>query len=845
MPYTYQLLLWLQVFSGLSLSFVLGGLYFSLYREEFLKYWVWAHAYGSVSLGLMLLATGGMPDSPRQAQLIELLALPQYLALAAAAFSVAQGRLKRRQVVVLAGLAIAGLAIQVVTGVTIRDLPALNATLRFERHLMGAAATGWFCFALSRRQLFTASTAGRITLFFAAMQSLHNLALALTGMGIAVYPAQYAILAGILAAILPVGMAAGAFLLILQTSAESHRELRASEDRYRSLVRTSPDAFTMTGLDGKMVLCNQRAVELFGYGTPENLVGRACRSLIAPSDRETVERYISSLFAGEIIRAQLLRYQRLDGSEFPGEVSATLLKDSDGSPLGWMALTRDISARIAAEESRAKLEEQLRHAQKMESIGRLAGGVAHDFNNILTVINGYSDLAMRRLKPEGTMLGYLKQIRRSGEQAAALTKQLLAFSRKQLIQPAPLDLRVAITGSADMLRRLLGEDVALVTELDSHTGLVMADPAQIEQVVMNLAINGRDAMPEGGRLTVRISNVDLPPGMKDPPTGQYVLLSVSDTGVGIDEETRNHLFEPFFTTKEQGKGTGLGLSTVYGIVQQSQGWILVDSETGKGSTFKIYLPRIEGPSQPSEAVTEAAATTAGTETLLLVEDQHDLRQLARSVLEEQGYRVLDAADGETAMQMALSFTGRIDLLVTDMVLPGINGRELAEQFTNLRRGVKVLYTSGYSNNVMPGMAYIPKPFTPDGLAERVRETLSGVKRRTIVIADDEPDVRKLLEEILTAAGYQVLPAANGREAMEIVRTACPALVITDLVMPNQEGVETIQMMRKEFPEMKIVAMSGALGGQFLKALGRLGADASLVKPVSPEQLKKVVGQLLG
>jgi two-component system, cell cycle sensor histidine kinase and response regulator CckA len=843
MSHTYLLLLWLQVFSGLSLSFVLGGLYFSLYREEFLKYWALGYGYGASSLGVALLALNAQPATVLQAHGMQFLALPQYILLAAAALSVAHGNLGRRQIRLLAGLAIAAVAVEIATGLIVPDIATLRGTLRLERHLMGAGSTGWFCLALWRKYPFATTLAGRITLFFAALQSLHNLVTA--------YPPVYATQAALLGAVLPFGMAAGAFLLILQTSNDSNTALRASEDRYRRLLTTSPDAFTMSSLDGKLVLCNQRAVELFGYSSPEELAGRSCRSMIAASDQEIVEQYIAEVLQGVVIRSRMLRCRRKDGSEFAGEVSATMVKGHDGKPDGWMAFTRDISKRIADEEAQASLQEQLRHAQKMESIGRLAGGVAHDFNNILTVINGYSDLAIRRLNPDGTMLGYLKQIRRSGEQAAALTRQLLAFSRKQIIQPAPLDLRVSLTGSADMLRRLVGEDVELVTVFDPDTALVLADPVQIEQVVMNLAINGRDAMPKGGRLTIAVGNIDLETEKGGPPAGKYVRLSIADTGMGIDEETREHLFEPFFTTKDKGKGTGLGLSTVYGIVQQSQGWIRVESGPGQGSIFKIYLPRLGAEGVPMDVRKPHAADQRGSETLLLVEDQDELRQLAKSVLDEQGYRVLEAADGEQALEVGRKFSGAIDLLVTDIVLPGINGKQLAEQFGTSRRDMKVLYMSGYSDDVIAhsgvlyrGVAYMQKPFTPVELAEKVREVLAK-KLRRILIADDEPAVRSLLEEVLTEAGYQVLAAANGQEAMEIVRTARPHLVITDLVMPHQEGVETIQMIRKEFPAIKIVAMSGALGGQFLRGLGRLGADASLTKPVSPESLQKVVGDLLG
>jgi signal transduction histidine kinase len=399
----------------------------------------------------------------------------------------------------------------------------------------------------------------------------------------------------------------------------------------------------------------------------------------------------------------------------------------------------DVRVRRALQEAqertdRRRAEELLRQAQKMEAIGRLAGGVAHDFNNLLTVINGYAQLMMGQLPAQNPLYGNAEEILKAGERAASLTRQLLAFSRKQVLAPAVLNLNLIVSQVEKMLRRLIGEDIRLVAALDPTLGSVRADAGQIEQVLLNLAVNARDAMPIGGRLTLETANVTLDenyaeqhPGIKPGP---HVMLAVSDTGIGMDKDTQSHLFEPFFTTKEQGKGTGLGLSTVFGIVKQSEGSIWVYSELGKGTTFKVYLPRVDQDAPSSIGSADKGRSLRGTETILLVEDSESVQKLMCAVLAQQGYTVLTAGDGESALKLLRQHQGPLHLLMTDVVLPGMGGPEIAAQVVQARPRIKVLFCSGYTersvieNGALPsGSAFLQKPFTPESLGRKLRDLL--------------------------------------------------------------------------------------------------------------------------
>jgi two-component system cell cycle sensor histidine kinase/response regulator CckA len=382
-----------------------------------------------------------------------------------------------------------------------------------------------------------------------------------------------------------------------------------------------------------------------------------------------------------------------------------------------------------------QMEEQHRQSQKMEAVGLLAGGIAHDFNNLLTAINGFAEMAQFELPPGDPAQELLGQILKAGLRATELVRQLLAFSRKQMIQPRVLDLNRVVADMSGMLRRLIGEDISLVTVPALDLGCVKADRTQIEQVILNLGVNARDAMPGGGTLTIETANVELPADhvidRLAVPAGDYVRLSISDTGAGMTPEIQARIFEPFFTTKGLGRGTGLGLSTVYGIVRQSGGDIDVCSEVDCGAVFHVYLPRVAA-ELPAPAPEAAAPVPLGLETVLLAEDEESVRDLAAHTLRKQGYEVLVASNGDEALRMARSADGTIHLLLTDVIMPGMNGRELAERLAAERPALKVLYTSGYNDGVIgrhgilaPGVAFVPKPFSPRDLARRVREVLDA------------------------------------------------------------------------------------------------------------------------
>ena len=417
------------------------------------------------------------------------------------------------------------------------------------------------------------------------------------------------------------------------------------------------------------------------------------------------------------------------GGTVPVEITTATLKGIEGQDLGVIVIARDLTAVRA-------LEAQLRQAQKMEAVGRLAGGVAHDFNNLLTVITGRSQLLLLKLAPESPLRRDVELVEETAHRASALTRQLLAFSRKQMVQPRIVDLNEVVRGMESMLGRLIGEDIALTTRLDPAAGCVRADPAQLEQMIVNLVVNARDAMPLGGRLTLETGHVRIDEtfarqhvGLKPGP---HVRLVVRDTGVGMDGLIKAHLFEPFFTTKGPGKGTGLGLATVYGIVTQSGGAIRVESEPGQGATFTIELPRVDAPADGPGDVADTTAAPYGSETVLLVEDEPEVRGLARDILHQQGYTVLEAADGDQALRVGREHRGLIHLLVTDVVMPQMGGRELADRLQAGRSELKVLYVSGYTDDAIlrqgvseTGTAFLPKPFTAAALAHKVRQVLDA------------------------------------------------------------------------------------------------------------------------
>jgi PAS domain S-box-containing protein len=515
----------------------------------------------------------------------------------------------------------------------------------------------------------------------------------------------------------------------------AEKAARESEARFVSLVQNSSDVITIIGRDGKVTYVSPCIEHIFGH-QPQDLIGLQLREFLYPDDRERVLAMLADVGKEAGKKASIeLRARHRDNSWVDVEAVLTNLFD-EPSIAGIVVNARQVTERKRAEEALRQSEEKLRQAQKMEAVGQLAGGVAHDFNNLLAVIVGYADLLLRRVPADDERsLHQIEEIKKAGERATSLTRQLLAFSRKQVMQPKVLDLNAVVTDLDKMLRRLIGEHIEMQTVLSSKLGSVKADPGQIEQVLMNLAVNARDAMPDGGNLTIETANVELDSRytQKHRPVepGSYVMIAVSDSGCGMSAELQSRIFEPFFTTKDKGKGTGLGLSTVYGIVKQSNGSIWVYSEPGKGTTFKIYLPRVDEPAPLVEASVEKSTKLKGTETVLLVEDEEAVRHLAQEVLKSNGYRVLDASNGNEAVRVAEQHQGVIDLMLTDVVMPQLGGRELAEKLSVTRPDMRVLYMSGYTDDaivhhgVLDGRAaFLEKPFAPDALALKVREVLS-------------------------------------------------------------------------------------------------------------------------
>ncbi|HZW93418.1 MAG TPA: ATP-binding protein [Candidatus Eremiobacteraceae bacterium] len=504
--------------------------------------------------------------------------------------------------------------------------------------------------------------------------------------------------------------------------------LRRSEMNFRSLVTNAPYGICRCDSSGKLLNVNPALLAMLGYSSAQEIVGTHLGALY--EDGQNWFELADHLRAATPFNRLTVEWKRKDGTATVLRVSGRAVSDA-GKERTFELFAEDVTERHA-------LEQQLQQSQKMEAVGRLAGGIAHDFNNLLMVISGYSEFLLDRLGPEPELRAPAQEIASAAGRASTLTRQLLAFSRKQMLAPKILDLNGVVTENLKMLTRMIGEDIELVMIPASGLGAVRADAGQIEQVIMNLAVNARDAMPSGGKLTIETSNVSLDDEharVQAPlKPGNYVMLAISDTGAGMDSETQSHIFEPFFTTKGP-KGTGLGLSTVYGIVKQSGGYIWVNSEPGKGTTFKIYLPRVaEAVEIPAEVVaaSQSVATEPGTETILVVEDEANLRYLARQFLEKQGYRVIEAADGAVALQIAVAHEGIIHLLLTDVIMPGMNGRELAQRISEIRPNTKVLYMSGYTENVIgrngtldAGIRLLQKPFTLRDLNARVREVLAS------------------------------------------------------------------------------------------------------------------------
>jgi PAS domain S-box-containing protein len=538
----------------------------------------------------------------------------------------------------------------------------------------------------------------------------------------------------------------------------AQENLRRSELNFRSLVTNSPYGICRCDSTGKILDANPAFVELLGHASADELIGQHIFGLYAEHDKWfDLADFLRSALPFKGLTAE---WKRKDGVTTGVRISGRSVANG-GEGMVFELFAEDVTERRA-------LEQQLRQSQKMEAVGRLAGGIAHDFNNLLMVISGYSEFLLERLGDEPQLRAPAQEIASAAERASSLTRQLLAFSRKQMLAPRVVNLNDVATENVKMLTRMIGEDIDLVIAPSPDLWSVRADAGQIEQVIMNLAVNARDAMPSGGKLTIETSNVVLDEDyarLHSPVRpGDYVMVAVSDTGAGMDAETQSHIFEPFFTTKGT-KGTGLGLSTVYGIVKQSGGYIWVYSEMGRGTTFKIYLPRV---ASTGEAVAQFAPAPEhrkvepGTETILLVEDEANLRYLARQYLEKQGYKVIEAADGAVAMQIAVAHEKTIHLLLTDVIMPGMNGRELAQRIAEIRPNVKILYMSGYTENVIghngmldAGIRLLQKPFNLRDLKSIVREVLDATPPEVAMSAQSTAPLR-------TARGREIPPTRAQR-----------------------------------------------------------------------------------
>ena len=514
----------------------------------------------------------------------------------------------------------------------------------------------------------------------------------------------------------------------------TEEELRESEARYRCLVENARDAIFTIASDGSVGSLNPAFETITGWSRADWL-SKPFGPIIHPEDLPLAMEVFRRVFLqGETPPLFELRLLSKSGNYVVGEFTITPQRQND-KVVSALGIARDITERKRTEQALRLTEEQLLQAQKMEAVGKLAGGVAHDFNNLLTIITGYSQLLLRNLGPSDPLRAEIEEIKKAGERAGSLTQQLLAFSRRQVLLPKVLDLNAVVGSMGGMLQRLLREDIHLVAALDHTLGPVRADPGQLEQVIMNLVVNARDAMPQGGKLTIETTNVEIKDmyhhGQVVVP-GRYAMLAVSDNGCGMDAMTKSHLFEPFFTTKGLGMGTGLGLSTVYGIIRQSGGYVFAYSELGQGSTFKVYVPRVEDAIEALALGVPLPELPQGTETILLVEDEPGVRALVRDTLRLQGYTVLEARHGIEALMIGTQETGVIHLLLTDVVMPQMGGREVADRLLAARSDLRVLYMSGYTENAVvhrgvlnPGTAFLQKPFTPDLLVYKVREVLDA------------------------------------------------------------------------------------------------------------------------
>jgi len=651
--------------------------------------------------------------------------------------------------------------------------------------------------------------------------------------------------------------------------------LRDSEANFRLLTEVMPQLVWIARADGANVHCNQRWVDYTGL-TSAASAGDGWLEPFHPEDRARAEAAWRHAREAEREFSQELRLRRVDGVYRWWLVRALPVRDARGRVSKWFGTCTDIDELKESTVKLLRTEEQLRQAQKMEAIGQLSAGVAHDFNNILSVILSYASFIIDGLRPGDPLCSDVEEIRIAGQRAADLTRRLLTFSRQQVLNPRPVDLNRVVRGLDSMVRRLIGDDINLSFIAEDPLGEVFVDPGQVEQIILNLVLNARDAMPTGGSITVELSNATLDAAYaldhRGVAPGRYTLLTVSDTGQGMDAETRARIFEPFFTTKPKGKGTGLGLATVYGIVTQSGGHIEVHSELKVGTTFRVYLPRREGAAEPADAAqAPRPSRPRGFETVLVVENSDPVRTIIASVLRRAGYNVLEAQNGGEALLICEQYTGRIHLLLTDVIMPRMSGTALAERVSRARPETRVIYTSGHMKDDVvhhgvldDGAAFLPKPITPDALLVKIREILdvepprrpggrgpgasarfarpAAARQEHILHVDDEESMVQLTKRILERLGYRVSGFTEPFAALQAFQ-ARPAefdAVIIDVTKPAMNGFELVRELRRKRTDLPIVVISGYFGPEDVVEAESLGLRALLAKPDTVEELGHVL-----
>lgn len=644
--------------------------------------------------------------------------------------------------------------------------------------------------------------------------------------------------------------------------------LMKSENRFRTIFEQSPIGIALIdSLTGDIYEVNPKFAEIAGR-TLEEMSNIDWMSITHPDDVQEELDNMALLNAGEITGFNMnKRYIRPDGSYVWINMTIALTIVKDKSHPRHLCMIEDITIARKTAGEKEKLEAQLQQAQKMESVGRLAGGVAHDFNNVLSVIISTTELALDDMDSTGQLHEDLDEILMAAKRAADITRQLLAFARKQTIAPKVLALNNNVESMLTMLRRLIGEDIDLAWLPGASLWAVNMDPSQIDQILANLCVNARDAIEGVGKVSIESRNITF---AEDYCTdhagfvpGEFVHLSVSDSGCGMNKKTLENIFEPFFTTKDVDKGTGLGLSTVYGIVKQNKGFINVYSEPDKGTTINIYLLRHEAKEVEIHEESKEEIPTSQGETILVVEDDPAILKIMQKILQGLGYTVLISSAPEKTMDIVKKHTGKIHLLITDVIMPKMNGRDLAEQLQPVCPDVKCIFMSGYTSDVITPQGvldkevnFIQKPFSRRDLAEIVRKSLDEknigkeenyAQMKKILIIDDETSFRKILKKLLEKNSYKVIDAQNGNQGIKLFKELSPDLIITDLVMPEKEGLETIKEIRGLNPDIKIIAMSGGGVGEaglYLNMAKKFGAQYSFAKPIDNEELLLAVKNLL-